>query len=179
MPLPPLASEDDLAIMLGVPATDGKLQLALRRASSRFRGRVKRPITKVIDDTIWLNGDGTNALLLPSAPVVGTPTVLVDGSPVTNFEIDREQGILRSASCWPDHLGNIEVTYTHGFEEVPGDIQDAVLEQAELQYRVIAGVSQMSLGGQSFTFGSQASVGVSQRWSDAVAVYRLYRGDRN
>lgn len=177
--LPALADADDLATLCGVPATDAKLTLALRRASARFRGAVKRPISLTTDDQVWLDGDGTNTLLLPSAPIVGTPTVLVAGVAFTDFSVSPNNGVLRAKTCWPDDLGNIQVTYTHGWSEVPEDIADAVLEQAELQYQVLAGISQMTLGPQSFTFGAQATVGVTQRWAECVARYRLYRGDRS
>ena len=54
-----------------------------------------------------------------------------------------------------------------------------MLEQAQLQYEVLAGVAQMSLGSQSIGFGTQATVGTTQRWSDAVQKYRLNVGDRS
>lgn len=180
MPLPTLASADDLATMLEVDASNGKLLLALRRATDRFRAEVGRPLSMVTDDVVWVDGDGTQVLLLPSAPVVGTPTVLVAGTPVTDFYVSRNLGILKrtDSGCWPANQ-DIEVTYTHGLDEIPGDVADAVLEQAELQYRVIAGIAQMGLSGETITFGTQASIGVTQRWSDAVARYKLYRGDRS
>jgi hypothetical protein len=179
-PLPPLADEDDLATKLGVPATDGKLQLALKRASDRFRGAVGHPVTQVEDDIIELDGNGSHSLLLPAAPIIGTPVVTVDGAAVTDFSVSRSRGMLRRRGCvWPDDLGNIEVTYTHGYDQIPGDIEDAVLEQAELQFQILAGVAQMSLGSESFAFGAQATVGTTQRWSDAVARYQIGRGDRS
>lgn len=179
-PLPPLADADDLATKLDVPATDGKLLLALKRASDRFRGAVGHPVTKVEGDTIELDGNGSHSLLLPAAPIIGTPVVTVDGAAVSDFSVSRSRGMLRRRSTvWPDDLGNIEVTYDHGYEDVPGDIADAVLEQAELQFQILAGVAQMSLGSESFAFGAQATVGITQRWADAVATYQIGRGDRS
>lgn len=175
--LPPLAEAGDLALLLGVPATDGKLLLALARASSRFRGAV-RHIVSLADDVVLLDGNGSQALILPAAPVVGRPDVEIDGQTVTDFSVSRS-GMLRRAGGWPDGLGNVQVSYTHGYDEIPGDIQDAVLEQAELQYKILAGVQQASLGAQSVTFGTQASVGVTQRWTDAVTSHMLNRGDRS
>jgi len=178
-PLPVLADANDLATLLDVVATDPKLLLALRRASDRFRGAVRHPVSLVANDVVLLDGNGTQSLNLPAAPVVGTPTVTIDGTAVTDFRTSAKNGILRRSSCWPDDLGNIQVTYTHGYAEIPGDIADAVLEQAQLQYEVLAGVAQMSLGSQSIGFGTQATVGTTQRWSDAVQKYRLNVGDRS
>lgn len=181
--LPTLASATDLATKLGVAETDGKLLLALRRASDRFVGAVHHPVVKIEDDTIELDGNGSYSLLLPAAPVIGTPVVVVDGVAVlykTDYSLSRSKGILRRrGAVWPDDLGNIEVTYSHGYDPVPGDIQDAVLEQAELQYQLLAGVAQMSLSGESFAFGAQSTVGVTQRWAEAVERYQLNRGDRS
>lgn len=177
--LEPLASGDDLATLLDVPVTDGKLLLALRRASDRFRGAVRHPVSLIVDDVVLLDGDGSQALILPAAPVIGTPTVKVADVLVTDFSVSSRHGVLRRKAGWSDDLGNIEVTYTHGYENIPGDIQDAVLEQAELQFQILAGVTQMSLGSQSVAFGTKATVGVTQRWSDAVETHRLNRADRS
>jgi hypothetical protein len=174
-----LAPASDLATLLGVPPTDPKLLLALKRASGRFRGQVHHPVSLVANDTVQLDGDGSDTLLLPAAPVVGDVAVKIDGVTVTDHKVSRHAGILRRAAGWPDDLGNIEVTYTHGHTEIPVDVVDAVLEQAELQFKVLAGVQQASLGARSITFGTTASVGVTQRWVDAIEAHRLNRGDRS
>lgn len=176
----PLALATDLAAKLGVPAEDGKLLLALSRASERFRGAVHHPVSLVENEQIELDGNGTYSLLLPAAPIVGTPTVKVAGAAVYDFSISRSRGMLRRrGAVWPDDLGNIEITYSHGLDKIPGYVQDAVLEQAELQYQILPGIAQMTLSGESFAFGSQATVGVTQRWADAVARQQLNRGDRS
>lgn len=174
--LPALASVDDLATLTESSPSSSKLLLSLKRASSRFRGAVGHPVSLITDDTVLLDGDGSQSLLLPAAPVVGTPSVKIDGVLVTNYRTSAARGALRRQEGWPDDLGGIEVTYSHGFASIPGDIQDAVLEQAELQYKVLTGVQQASLGAQSVTFGVQASVGVTQRWAECVARYQLKDG---
>jgi hypothetical protein len=174
--LPALASVADLATLTGKPATDPKLVLALKRASARFRGAVGHTVSMVTDDVVLLDGDGSGALLLPAAPVVGSPAVEIDGVPVNDYRTSAARGILRRRAGWPDDLGSVQVTYSHGYETIPGDIEDAVLEQAELQYKVLAGVQQASLGAQSVTFGVQASVGVTQRWAECVERHQLKGG---
>jgi hypothetical protein len=175
---PPLAEASDLATLTKASDTNPKLVLALKRASNRFRGAVGHFVSFVSDDVVLLDGDGSYSLLLPAAPIVGSVTVKVDGLAVTDFSISRRKAILRRSSPWPDALENIEVQFSHGYQNIPGDIQDAVLEQAELQYALLAGVQQASLGAQSVTFGAQATVGVTQRWTDAVAHHEL-RGSRS
>lgn len=174
--LPDLAPAADLATLTGKSASDGKLLLALRRASARFRGAVGHDITRVDGDVVILDGDGGAALLLPAFPVRDV-TVRIDGVAVTDFRTSPRNGVLRRDAGWPDQLGNVEVTFTHGWATVPGDIEDAVLEQAEAQLVAITGVQTIQQGARSLTFGAAATVGVTQKWTDTVEKYRL-RGDR-
>ncbi len=178
MPAPYLATVEQLATLTGLPTTSPKLLLALDRASNRFRDAVGHPVHLVTDDVIWLDGDGTDTLLLPAAPFT-TISVEVDGAPVTDYKPARRSGILRRAGGWPDGLENIEVTYTHGYATIPGGIVDAVLEQAEMQAMVAGYVESEAAINQSVKYGQQATVGVTQRWTDAVEKYSLGRGDRS
>lgn len=175
--LPPLASPEDLAVKTGVAADDPALMLAMKRASDRFRGEVRHAVTEVTGDTVILDGTGSTSLFLPSVPVIAVRTVTVDGAEVTDYQVSTS-GMLRRKTGWPDGLGNVTVTYDHGYVEIPGDIQDAVLEQAELMLTVTPGVTQASVGGKSVSYGAQATVGVTQRWVDAVEAHRINLGDR-
>lgn len=175
-----LADPADLALKLGVPADDARLLLALRRAGDRFEGAIGYPVRLVTDDVEHVSGDGTDTLLLRCRPIVGQPAVKVDGVAVTDFSVGRHSGILRrkNRACWPDDLDNVEVTYSHGWDQVPGDIQDAVLEQAETQYLTVVAYQSRSAGSESVTYSALAAVGVTQRWTDAVNRY-AFRGDRS
>lgn len=183
-----LAAIGDLATITGRPAADAHLVLALRRASDRFTGDCLHQngagapcLILEEDDTVDLDGDGSDTLLLPAGPVVGTPTVMVDGSPVTAFQVNRRAAILRrTGGYWPRGLGNISVTYSHGFaaDKVPGDIADAVLEHAATLATTMAHIQQEGGLSQSATNFAAAQVGVTQKWADTVARYQMNRGDR-
>lgn len=175
---PYLAQPEDLAALTKLPVSSQLLLVALSRASERFRLAVGHPVHKVEDDLVLLDGDGTDFLFLPAAPFTDI-TVLVNGVAVTDFVANRRTGVLRRRNRWPDGMGNISVVYSHGYDPIPGGIQDAVLEQAAVLALVQAGVQSESAGPQSITYGQQATSGVTQRWSDAVAAYRLGRGDRS
>lgn len=179
MAIPPglLADPQELADLLGVPADDPMMLARLRAASRRFAGAVA-PVsfTPVDGDELWLNGDGSVTLLLPVCPVRAVHLVEVDGQEVADFEWSAE-GILRCRSRWPDRLRSVKVTCDHGFEEIPGDVQEVVLDQAEAASNIRKGVQSVSVDGQSVTYGTQSAVGVTQAWADTVARYRL-RGDR-
>lgn len=178
MTLPPeglLAEPDDLAAWLKLDASDPSLLAALKAASRRFAGAVRHPVRLVPDDDITLYGDGTARLLLPAAPVVSVTQVLLDDEAITDWRVRKDIGVLRR-SCWPD-WSEVAVTYTHGYDPIPEDIQEVVIDQARTIWRVQPGVQTIQAGGESITYGVQAAVGVTAQWTTAVDAYRLNRGD--
>lgn len=174
----PLADPSDLAVRLGAEENDPLVELSLRRASDRFRGAVEHPVSFVPDDTVVLDGNGSDTLMLPAAPVTAVTSVTVAGILVTDYSVSPRLGMLRRRYLWPYDFGNVSVVYSHGYTDIPGDIQDAVIEQAEMQYYALAGVYSATLGPQIFNFGHAGNIGVSGRWSECVARYQLNRGDR-
>lgn len=177
-----LAEPADLAIWLGVPADDPKLLQALAAASSRFRGAVRHPVKAVAGDVLILDGNGGESILLPAAPVTAVASVKLDGEVLVEGEdfAWSSDGFLRRLGdqVWPDRLRCIEVTYSHGYEPIPEDIAEVVIDQARALYAVLPGVQTRQVGGQSVTFGVQAAIGVTAQWTVAVERYRLNAGDR-
>lgn len=176
-----LADPADLAVWLGRPVDDPLLLAALKAATRRFRGAVRHKVTAVEGDTIVLDGNGRDAILLPAAPVTAITTVLLDGEELvegTDYEWSAD-GYLRRPGCllWPARLRCLSVTYDHGHDPIPEDIQEAVIDQARSLYRVQPGVQAYTAGSESVTFGAQAAVGVTSQWAAAVAAHKLNRGD--
>lgn len=165
-----------------MPVNDPDLELALRRASDRFRDAVNHPISRVENDSIRLNGNGTDTVHLPARPV-DVHTVTVGGVVLVedrDYQVDTGAGILRRlGGWWPDGLGTVRVVYSHGWEEIPGGVQDAVLEHAATVALVQAHIQQNSAGGTQESYGAQALVGTTQKWEDAVAKYSVGRGDKS
>lgn len=177
-----LADPAELARRSGKPATDLGLLDALRRASDRFRGAVHHPVHLVTDDEFWASGDGGAILQLPAAPILGTPTVDLEGAvAVTDFRTGRRTGMLQRAAGWPHGLEMFRVVYTHGYAEIPGDVQDAVMESAESTLAMAAGVESVSTGSESVKFVSAlAAGGTSALWESTVAKYIIGgNGDRS
>lgn len=168
-----LADPADLATLTGARKDDPKLLLALRRAGDRYIGSTGWDPRLTQHHVITLNGHGGQTLLLPVMHLTSIDKVTVDGTDVADWQADRDAGILRRDTCWPDGLGNITVTCAHGWDNMPGDITDAILEQAEIQYRALAGVQSYSLGGRSIGFGAAATIGVTQKWTDTVQRHSL------
>lgn len=172
------ALTDSLAVgrRVGLSPESEKLADAVRRASGRFRGQVGHHVTLVTADVAYLNGGGSGVLALPAAPVAGL-TILVDGTPLaeyTDYTVDRAIGLVRlkRGRVFPDELGNIRVTYTHGFPDnaVPQDIQDVVGELAEMILNAEAGIQSRSVLGDSTAYGA-ATVGSTQAWTRTVSKY--------
>ena len=171
-----LAELSDLAIKARKPVTDPNVELALRNSSNRFRGEVGYPVHRVTNDVVHRNGKGDRNLFLPARPV-DVHTVEVGGAvllPDVDFEQDRDSGVLRWKDGWfPEGLGNVKVTYDHGWAEIPGDVQDAVLEHAATLARVLAHLQQNSAGSTQESYGQAAMVGTTAKWADTVARYSL------
>ncbi|MGY4902566.1 mobile element protein [Streptomyces sp. 900116325] len=176
-----LADPAELAAWLPVDKEDPKLLGALTAASRRFRGAVRHRVSLVDGDTVVLDGRGGESVLLPAAPVVDVTSLLLDGEELaegTAFAWSRDGFLRRLGGCWPDRLRCIQVTYDHGFAEIPEDIQEVVIDQARTMFRVQPGVQTIQAGGESITYGAQAAVGVTAQWSAMVEKYQLNRGDR-
>ncbi|MEV4970567.1 mobile element protein [Streptomyces scopuliridis] len=176
-----LAEPADLAAWLPVGEDDPKLLAALKAASRRFRGAVRHPVTFMAGDVVTLDGTGRESVLLPAAPVTAVASLLLDGEELTegvDFTWSTDGFLRRTGRCWPDRLRCIEVSYSHGWDPVPEDIQEVVVDHARAMYRVQPGVQTIQAGGESITYGAQAAVGVTAQWSAAVERYQLNRGDR-
>ncbi|MFJ4322250.1 mobile element protein [Streptomyces tricolor] len=175
-----LADPEELAVKLGRSPDDPQLLYALRAATRRFRGQVHHPVTFVADDVVLLDGNGRQSLLLPVWPTTAVSSVLLDGAELSEG-VDyswSDAGILRRLGGlhWPNRLRCLQVTYSHGWNglaEVPGDIQEAILERAEAAFTIPVGVQSKAVGGQSVTFGAQAAAGATEAWTKAVDRYKV------
>jgi hypothetical protein len=175
-----LADPDELSIWLGRPPNDPKLLNSLRAASRRFRGQVGHVVDLVVDDEVTLDGNGRESLLLPVWPTTAVTSVVLDGELLvegTDYTWS-DAGMLRRLGClcWPDRLRCLVVTYSHGWDPIPEDIQEVVIDQARTMDTVVPGVQSRAVGGQSVTFGATASVGVSDQWSKAVTRHKIRTG---
>ncbi|MEU7066891.1 mobile element protein [Streptomyces sp. NPDC046161] len=172
----PLADPSELAVFLGVPADNPLLLASLRSASRRFRGAVGHQVDLVEDDVITLDGNGRQSLLLPVWPTIAVSRVVVDGVELvggTDYSWSQA-GVLRRLDyqVWPDKFRCVEVTYSHGWAEIPSDISDAVIEQARAAFRSEPGLKSKAVGGQSVTW----ETGVTSQWSETVERHQVQTG---
>lgn len=163
--LPPLASLEDLSAYAqdDVDPITGRLLLDL--ASQVVRTETQQMITSVVDDKVRLEG-GRQLLVLPERPVKSVSAVagLYYATTADPFYYDIPdaaalfgplppgiwvldgQGHLRlpAGSLWPPV---VEVTYSHGYDTVPRDLQAVCLEAAKRQWVNPQGYEQSTIGG--------------------------------
>lgn len=175
-----LAEAKDLAILLNLPANDPGLELALRRATDAFIGAVGHPVVRT-EATRLLRGDGGPELQIPARPVHSATVTLGDrshtalpGATTGSVILDGHLGTLTRPSTWP-RGAMVSVTYDAGYgpDEIPGDIQDVVLERAAHIAEDLGVFRQESVGSVSVTVEAAAAGGATQRWVDTVDRYRV------
>lgn len=129
----PFIDETDLSEYIGRDVTsDPGALIAIDAACDFCRDISEQVFNEVTDDTITLNGTGTDALLLPQIPVTAVSDVAVldaDGdfaaAAVGDFAFTSD-GVLYATdtlgtstfgSIWPIGRQNIQVTYDHGYAD--------------------------------------------------------------
>jgi len=117
-----------------------RLATLITTASAIAEGICKREFTSA-SRTVTLNGDGDSELLLPNFPVTAVTTVTVIGWDDTEteiagsqFRIQEDIGLIRfkpdsSATYryFPQGFQNLAVVYVSGFDPIPADLQEAVV----------------------------------------------------
>lgn len=171
----PLASPQTLAQKLGASEDDASMLLALDLASARFRGQTRNPIS-LVSETITLDAHGTRSLLLPFTHVMSVDSLKINGVAYDADDFEwSEAGMLRLKTVMPDAWRSVEVACTHGYRQIPQDVQEVVLDQATAMYPMLSGnaYTSMTTGTESRSFNTQLQVGYSAQWSSCVAKYRV------
>lgn len=166
MVLPPLATVADLATLLGrtfSPAQALQAQALLDQASSIVRAYVRLDITyATTTDTFTMRradplrcGCG-GAVTLPQRPVEVVTAVEVDGLATADWWLDGSELLVRNWSWAQPPAAHqppqVEVTYTHGWNPVPGDIAAIVLQAANRVIVNPSGIRSETVGGESVTY---------------------------
>ena len=169
----PFISRDDLSDYLGrdVAADDGAT-IVVDAACEMVRTMTEQTLDAVSEDTITLDGTGTDAIILPQLPVNGAGTVNMIGSDggttaVTNYALKGNGVLLRTRgsaaaeedyveTSWPIGRQNVEVTYDHGYDSVPEDLRFVALTLASRM--IVQGVaSEESQATERVRYGTNAT----------------------
>lgn len=113
-------------------------ELALASASAVIRNWTRQTITRVVDDVATLRVLHTEELVLPQRPVVSVSQVRVNSLTLLDWVLSGDRLLrtggwrrLPGTTTYPDP-GLVEVTYTHGYDEVPDEIRAVCLDLASM-----------------------------------------------
>lgn len=139
----PFISVTDLGAYLRQDLDDDDLAvIATDSACDVVRGWVDQELDESLNDTVVLDGNGADVLLLPELPVTAVDSVtLYDGESseellVAGSDEDYLLGsgglLYRMGNTWPEARQCITVVYDHGYAtgEVPSDIRLVALQVA-------------------------------------------------
>lgn len=106
------------------------------------------------------NGHGGVKIMLENFPVTAVSSVVVDGVtiPSSSYTFTATSIILTSGSFTRGN-GNITISYTGGYVDVPYDLEQAIIEWIELRFKRMRSVDMVSKGlaGETTTY-SQADI---------------------
>lgn len=200
MPLPPLASQADLEAALQRTLDPVQAAAALRRASGRVRKYCRQELSFHSQDTVTLPGNG-RVLYLPQRPVVVDSVNTLSVTElfgITNVQYVALEGrdftrvgsqLTRGEAWWaPTRLmgwpwmrpqgiwsQRVLVTYSHGYQEIPDDILDVVVDVAAMTMTNPQGLRSEAIDDYSRTFASETigSGTLSAAHMEALRPYRV------
>lgn len=168
----PFLTADDLTAYLKLPVAldpdDLGVRIALDAACSTIRETVDQLLDYVQDETILVDSNGTDTILLPELPVREVTDVSVAGVTLTegtDYFVDFKQGALVTKGRgrrWLPGRGVVEVTYSHGWDSIPNAARIIALTLAARIYDQGL-VRQESVGGVQVIYAASESLGLSER----------------
>jgi len=129
--LPPLASGENLATLLGGDAddgTDGQLsRWAVGIVSAWVRSYCRLSITPVVGATLTLTGTRGRRLVVGERPLTAVSAVSIDGTALvpTEYRWNRQGSLFRDAG-WGGEDRAVIVVCIFGFDQVPADLWGVV-----------------------------------------------------
>lgn len=138
MALPAFATAADLAAVTQSEVSPAAADLALASASAMIRSWTRQTITRVVDDVATLRVINERELILPQRPVESVSRVRVNSLTLLDWVLSGDRLLrtggwrrLPGTTTYPDP-GLVEVTYTHGWAEVPDDVRAVCLDLASM-----------------------------------------------
>lgn len=170
--LPSLVTVADLATTLGrtfTAAEELQAQALLDQASSVVRSYLRLDVTRATTTDTFRMGrwdrqfmsspfdcQPGGQVILPQRPVVEVTEVKIDGTATSDWWLDDVTLLLRSAPWALPPVGHqapqVTVTYTHGWDPVPGDIAAIVMQAANRSLVNPGQVRSETVGGEATTY---------------------------
>lgn len=167
-----LATTEDLQVRVGLEFTAAEHVRASRLlavASNMIRRETGQFISLVADDVLTWRGTAGN-VMLPERPVVEVSSVSLDGTALDASGYYLAGDVLIRGGTyqgWPslgygfgDASQVLEVVYTHGYDEVPGDVVAVCLEVVARVWTNPGAVVASSIGQVQTTYSVQPVSGM-------------------
>jgi len=162
---------------------------ALAFATAAIRAAIGQTIDETTETSVLIDPSGSGVIVLPQAPVIAIASVEVlgvDGTTWTALTYPTDYlwnsaGILQRVSAadpetryspfvWPARLGSVRVTYTHGYVDIPLELQSVAVSAAARMFSNPIGVISEQIGqyavryepnlhGVTFTDAERATLG--------------------
>lgn len=190
------ATVTDVANFLQVSISTGEQAAAAKRAlteaSQAIRNYCRQHLELVEDDEITLDAKGGTRLFLPELPVIEVSEVIEDGETLTADEDYKlgAHGILHrlGGARWAKGVQIIQVTYSHGYAELPDDIVAVATRAASRAYQsglraagddALLGVQSKALGDFSVAYASEQGGGSGEGVMGASAARMLLLSEKD
>lgn len=124
------------------------------------------PTVAVSDVDLWLSGNGSSLLMLPSMHVTAVSAVeihnrdndIVDTLDTTDFDWDEDGELESRRWCgWPYGKRNIKVTYSGGYDPMPDDLAAALASLGKRTSGIV--ISQTRMGTATVTLAATIAAG--------------------
>jgi hypothetical protein len=178
-----LASPEALAASIGTTfdPSDPKLLKDLEIASAWFRSESHQHISAVAADEQELRGNWSRRLWLPQRPVTDLTSVTLRRrgetifTAVTGLSVSR-RGLVLGACDWAGPEATVIAIYDHGYDEIPDDVEAAVLSRAKRLFTAPrdSSVASKTIGSAStsyFESGGTPVIGVTDFEQRVVTKY--------
>jgi hypothetical protein len=159
--LPPFATAAELAAATQASVDPAAAELALASASAVIRRWTRQTISRVVDDEVTLRVIDCNELVLPQRPVASVSEVKVNSLVLNDWVLSGDRLLrtggwhrLPGTATYPDP-GLVQVTYTHGWMEIPDDVRAVCLDLASATLVNPSMLRQETIDDYSRTFAAE------------------------
>lgn len=163
--------EQFLQIEIAPAASIDSADRAILEASVAIQNYCRQQIEKLEDDEITLDLAGGTRLFLPELPIVELSSVIEDGEVLVetdDYQLGQHGILHRIGQDWVKGIHIVTITYTHGYEPIPGDVVAICTRAAARAYQAglksaetgaVPGVTAIGLGDFSVSYGAEAGGG--------------------
>lgn len=130
-----LCSATDLAYLPGAPFTEKEVDGGV----AEIQGALGWHIAPESDSTeVFTVRNMVKRLYLPTKHLVSVNEVRVDGTVLATTEygvVQQNATVVKVIDWWPPGFDNVEVDFTHGYEECPKELLSLIAEAAAIGRR--------------------------------------------